>query len=92
MNAPVDYMTLPLEKFTIRDLTDAIGIAESARVLDTSTRAIYTQRNTRRISVDRMQKLVAHLRTNERHYRERLAIKRDMQARAAATVQVLAQA
>lgn len=79
MGAPIDYMTLPLEKFTIRDLTDAIGIAESAQVLDTTTRAIYTQRNTQRISVDRMQRLVVHLRENEAHYRERLAIKRSMQ-------------
>lgn len=84
MGAPIDYMTLPLEKFTIRDLTDAIGIAESAQVLDTTTRAIYTQRNTQRISVDRMQRLVVHLRENEAYYRERLAIKRAMQEALAA--------
>lgn len=83
MSTEIDYMTLPLERFTIRDLTDAIGIAESSVLLATTPRAIYTQRNTGKISVERMQKLIAQVRSNESHYRERLAIKRNMQAAAA---------
>lgn len=83
MSTEIDYMTLPLERFTIRDLTDAIGIAESSLLLATTPRAIYTQRNTGKISVERMQKLIAQVRNNEQHYRERLAIKRNMQAAAA---------
>ena len=83
MSTEIDYMTLPLERFTIRDLTDAIGIAESSILLATTPRAIYTQRNTGKISVERMQKLIAQVRNNEQHYRERLAIKRNMQAAAA---------
>lgn len=83
MSTEIDYMTLPLERFTIRDLTDAIGIAESSVLLATTPRAIYTQRNTGKISVGRMQKLIAQVRSNEQHYRERLAIKRNMQAAAA---------
>ncbi len=80
MSTQTDYMTAPLETLSIRDLTDAIGIAESAILLKTTPRAIYTQRNTGKISVERMQQLIAQVRTNEAHYRERLAIKRNMQA------------
>lgn len=79
MPAKLDYMTAPLEMMSIKDLTDAIGIAESADLLNTTPRAIYTQRNTGRISVERMQKMISHVRENEQHFRERLAIKRNMQ-------------
>lgn len=76
---PLDYMTVPLERLTLTDLTDAIGVAESAKLLNTSCRAIYTVRNTKSISVERVLALREHIRANEPHYRERLTILREKQ-------------
>ena len=74
-----DYMSVPIERLTLTDLTDAIGVAPSAKVLNTSCRAIYTVRNTQSISVNRVLALRAHFRTQEQHYRERLTILREKQ-------------
>jgi hypothetical protein len=75
----IDYMSVPLDRLTLTDLTDAIGVAESAALLQTSARAIYTVRNTKSISVERVLALREHIRTNETHYRERLTILREKQ-------------
>jgi hypothetical protein len=43
---PADYATLPLELWTVTDLTDALTVDVSAALLKTTQRAIYTIRNT----------------------------------------------
>lgn len=76
---PEAYLTLPLIKFTVRDLTDAIGVADAARLLKTSERVIYTTRNTNVMSEERFQALIEIIRRDEKMFRERLFIKRNMQ-------------
>lgn len=76
---PDAYLKLPLFRFTIRDLTDAIGVEQSALLLNTSERVIYTTRNTNVMSEDRFQKLIATIQQDEDKYRQRLFIKRNMQ-------------
>ena len=68
----VDYMTFPLEQFTVRDLTDALGIKRSADLLNTSARAIYTTRNTNRLGYDRIVKLREAVLADEATARQRL--------------------
>lgn len=75
-----DYMTLPLEQFTVTDLTDAIGVVKAAGLLDTSRRAIYTIRNTNVLSVDRVLLLINEMRKDETALRQRLVVMRNMQA------------
>lgn len=75
-----DYMTLPLEKFTVTDLTDAIGVVKSAALLNTSRRAIYTIRNTNVLSVDRVLLLIEEVRKTEADMRQRLVVMRNMQS------------
>jgi hypothetical protein len=75
----VDYMTLPLEQFTVTDLTDAIGVAESATLLNTSKRAVYTIRNTNVLHVDRVLQLINAVRAKEPELRARLSVMRNMQ-------------
>lgn len=86
MNAQsVDYMTLPLADFTVRDLTDALGVENAATLLNTSRRAIYTTRNTNRIGIDRTMKLIKAIQENEQECRTRLTVTRNLKrARAAA--------
>lgn len=75
-----DYMTLPLEQFTVTDLTDAIGVIKSAKLLSTSRRAIYTIRNTNVLHVDRVLLLINEVRKDEQTLRQRLVVMRNMQA------------
>lgn len=75
-----DYMTLPLEQFTVTDLTDAIGVIKSAELLSTSRRAIYTIRNTNVLHVDRVLLLINEVRKDEQTLRQRLVVMRNMQA------------
>lgn len=76
---PVEYMTLPLELFTVKDLTDALGVTRSAELFSTSMRAIYTIRNTNVLSEQRVLLLIGEIRKDEAGYRQRLVIKRNMQ-------------
>jgi len=76
---PVDYQTLPLELFTVKDLTDAIGVARAAEIFNTSDRAIYTVRNTNVLSERRVLMLIHEIKRDEAAYRQRLVIKRNMQ-------------
>lgn len=68
----VDYMTYPIEHFTVRDLTDALGIKRAAELLNTSARAIYTTRNTNRLGYDRIVKLREAVLADEATARQRL--------------------
>lgn len=70
------YHTVPLEELTVAELTDALGVAASSKLLGVSARNIYTVRNTNLLGVDRMQQLIAAIRANEAHYRERLILVR----------------
>ena len=76
----VDYMTLPLAEFTVRDLTDAIGVEAAATLLGTSRRAIYTTRNTNRIGIDRTMKLIQAIQANEQEFRMRLTVTRNLKS------------
>lgn len=76
----IDYMTLPLEQFTVTDLTDAIGVIKAAELLQTSRRAIYTVRNTNVLHVDRVLTLINEVRKDEANLRQRLSVMRNMQA------------
>lgn len=87
MNAelkPVDFQTLPLELFSVTDLTDALGVKESAELLDTSRRAIYTIRNTNVLSAERVKKLIDAVQANEAECRQKLVIMRNMKQNRAA--------
>jgi len=77
---PEDYYTLPLELFSVTDLTDALGIEHAAKILGTSSRAIYTVRNTSEMGLDRIAKLQAAIAKNEQAARRRLVIVRNQQA------------
>ena len=76
---PVDYQTLPLELFTVKDLTDALGVTRAAELFNTSLRAIYTIRNTNVLSENRVLRLIDEIKKDEASYRQRLMIKRNMQ-------------
>lgn len=80
MTEPLDFTSCPLEQLTVKDLTDALGIAESAELLKTSARAIYTVRNTSALSADRMLQLIAAVRADEENCRRRLVVTRRLQA------------
>jgi hypothetical protein len=74
----IDYSTVPLEDLTIAELTDALGVPESAALLDTSARAIYTIRNTNVLSAARVMKLIDAVRAKEKDCRYKLGIMKKM--------------
>jgi hypothetical protein len=76
---PGDFYTLPLDLFSVADLTDAIGIPRSAEILGTSHRAIYTVRNTNEMGLDRIAKLHAAIKQDEAAARSRLVRLRNLQ-------------
>lgn len=76
---PADYTTLPLELWTVTDLTDALTVEKSAELLNTTKRAIYTIRNTSIQSVERTMTLIAAVRTDEEACRRRLIVIRNAQ-------------
>ena len=80
MTDSLDFTSCPLEQLSVKDLTDALGIAESAKLLNTSARAIYTVRNTSALSADRMLQLIAAVRADEENCRRRLVVTRRLQA------------
>lgn len=79
VHPPGDYQTLPLELFTVKDLTDALGVQRAAEIFNTSDRAIYTIRNTNVLSEQRALLLINEIKRDEAAYRQRLVIKRNMQ-------------
>lgn len=80
MTEHFDFTTCPLEQLSVKDLTDALGIAESAALLNTTARAIYTVRNTSALSAHRMLQLIAAVRQDEENCRRRLVVTRRLQA------------
>jgi hypothetical protein len=83
---PSEYMTQPLELWSVVDLTDALGIAKAAETLGTSSRVVYTVRNTGALSVDRVKKLINAVREDEPEYRQKLVIARNLQKQRAERV------
>ena len=79
-HAPADYYTLPLDLFSVADLTDALGIERAAAILGTSSRAIYTVRNTNEMGLERVAKLQAAIQKDEAAARRRLVQMRNLQA------------
>jgi hypothetical protein len=77
---PEDYYTLPLDLFSVTDLTDALGIDRAAKLLGTSARAIYTVRNTNEMGLDRVGKLQAAIGEDEPGARARLVRMRNLQS------------
>jgi hypothetical protein len=77
---PEDYYTLPLDLFSVTDLTDALGIERAAALLGTSSRAIYTVRNTNEMGLERVGKLQAAIREDETGHRARLVQMRNLQS------------
>jgi hypothetical protein len=77
---PEDYYTLPLDLFSVTDLTDALGIERAAGVLGTSCRAIYTVRNTNEMGQERVVKLQAAIGQDEPGARARLVRMRNLQS------------
>lgn len=76
---PEDYYTLPLDLFSVTDLTDALGIDRAAKLLGTSSRAIYTVRNTNEMGLERVATLQAAIREDETGVRARLVRMRNLQ-------------
>ena len=82
MNTPLkpgEYATLPLEEWTITDLTDALTVPKSVELLQTTPRAIYTMRNTNVMHPDRIMLLIDAVRDDEPKCRQRLVVKRNGQ-------------
>lgn len=73
-----EYFDLPLELFSVADLTDALGIAKAADLLGTSRRSIYTVRNTNEMGLERRNKLQEAIRKDEKAARARLVQIRNM--------------
>lgn len=76
---PADYSSLPLELWTVTDLTDALTVDKAAALLKTTKRAIYTIRNTNVLSVCRTMQLIDAVRANEEHCRRQLTVMRNAQ-------------
>lgn len=84
-HAPSDYFNLPLELWSVRDLSDALGLAKAAELLDTSMRTIYTTRNKSIISPGRLAKLIDAVRADEQNCRSNLVALRNRDANRTAT-------
>ena len=76
---PSEYTTLPLELWTVTDLTDALTVEVAAALLNTTKRTIYTTRSTNIIAVDRAVILIDAVRKDEANCRQRLVVRRNAQ-------------
>ena len=72
-----DYLTLAVELFTIKDLTDALTVEVAANLLGLTKRAIYTVRNTNVLHPDRISALVSAVKLDEKRCRQRLVVTRN---------------
>lgn len=80
MTETLDFATCPLEQLSVKDLTDALGIAKAAELLNTTARAMYTVRNTSALGAPRMMALIAAVKEDEATCRQRLIVTRRLQA------------
>lgn len=72
---PTDYLTNPLESWTVRDLTDALGYPLAAAVVSSSEAGIRQMRHRGSTSQRRFELLQNAVRTNEDGYRKALVSK-----------------
>lgn len=77
---PEAYKKLPLEQWTITDLTDALSIPTTKELLGTSARVIYTIRHTNAVGYDRYVKLIDAVKADEANCRARLVTLRSLRA------------
>ncbi|BAE72823.1 conserved hypothetical protein [Xanthomonas phage OP2] len=68
----LDADATPVPTWTVRELVDAVGIETAAQLWQISTNNARQVRHRGAASLERMQVLHAHIRTNELHYRETL--------------------
>lgn len=79
--SPTDYYTKPLETWTFNELSDVIGLQETAELLSTSYGNVRMLRLAkRRVSVERIQVLQEHVRGNETLYRNAMVTMRSLGA------------
>ncbi len=69
---PAEFLTKPLELWTVRDLTDALGYQLSATVVGTSKAGIAQMRHRRSATNERLQRLRDAVAANEDGYRKAL--------------------
>lgn len=79
-HAPIDYFTTPIELWSVRDLTEALGTEKAAALLNTSRRVIYTTRNKSVISPRRLMILIEAVRADEANMRANLVALRNRAA------------
>jgi hypothetical protein len=72
------------DELNVVELTDALGLQESAELLNTTPRAIYTIRHTRVVSYGRMVLLMDAFNKQESELRARMAYKLRMSEERAA--------
>lgn len=82
---PQTYLTKPLEQWTLRELTDALGMRTSAQVLRTPEGNVRVMRWRKTATIERMQALQAAVREDESFYRKTL-VERLTQRQAAPAV------
>lgn len=81
MTTQRDYMSTPAEDLSIAELTDAIGVARTAELLNTSSRVIYSIRHTNRCGVDRYMKILEAFKADEDQHRTYLHTKAHLQTK-----------
>lgn len=79
-HAPSDYFNLPLELWSVRDLTDALGVDKAVQLLGSTRRSIYTARNKSIVSPARLAKLIDAVRADETNCRSNLVAIRNRAA------------
>lgn len=79
-HTPGDYFTLPIEQWTVRDLTDALGVDASVKLLNSTRRSLYTSRNKSIIGRARLMRLIDAVRANEIECRSKLVALRNRDA------------
>lgn len=77
---PVDYLTLPLEAWTLVDLTNAIGLERTQELFETSRGNVRVLRHRNRTAAARMELLYAEVRKDEARIRRQLVTKYTTQA------------
>lgn len=77
---PVDYLTLPLEAWTLVDLSNALGLERTQSLFNTSRGNVRVLRHRNRTSTARMELLYAEVRKDEARIRRALVTKYTAQA------------
>lgn len=73
-----ELKNMPVEKYSLVDLTDALGIKRSAEILNTSPRAIYTIRHSNVVSPERLSVLIEAVKADHANYLYKLFLQERM--------------